>query len=139
LAQTNLGTHMILELYGCPFDLLDDEEFVRQSVREASERALSPLLKLSSHKFSPQGVTALGLLAESHISIHTWPEMGYAAADIFTCGTTAMPRLGGEYLVERFRAASHCLTVMPRGEIPSIHRAPNVIEHMEAQQCPALD
>jgi S-adenosylmethionine decarboxylase len=68
-----------------------------------------------THQFEPHGVTALGLLAESHISIHTWPEYGYAACDVFTCGQTANPQQACQYLVCVFRAARHSLTKMVRG------------------------
>ena len=113
---TPRSTHCILELHGCPTDLLNDHGFVRESVAQASKEGLSTLLELSSHKFDPQGVTVVGLLAESHISIHTWPECGYAAADVFTCGDTADPQRACQYLVERFRAASHQLLTVPRGQ-----------------------
>ncbi len=110
-----LGTHCILELYGCSPDLLNDVLFVRQSVEEASRHGVSTLLKLSSHQFLPQGVTAVALLAESHISVHTWPECGYAAIDIFTCGEDAQPRQACDFLVQRFAARDHSLMVLPRG------------------------
>jgi len=110
-----LGTHCILELYGCSPDLLNDALFVREAIEEASRQGLSTLLKLTSHQFYPQGVTAVGLLAESHLSIHTWPEFGYAAVDIFTCGEDAKPRQACEYLQERFEAREHSLLTLPRG------------------------
>ena len=69
-----VGKHCILELYDCD-----------------SSRAGATLLNLITHRFEPQGVTGLALLAESHISIHTWPESGYAAVDVFTCGDHTMP------------------------------------------------
>lgn len=87
-------------------------------MEQASEQSLSTLLKLSSHQFYPQGVTALALLAESHLSIHAWPEHGYAAVDIFTCGEDARPHQACEYLVERFAARQHSLVVLPRGLVP---------------------
>jgi S-adenosylmethionine decarboxylase len=68
-----------------------------------------------SHKFHPQGVTALGLLSESHISIHTWPEHGYAAADVFTCGDRANPQRACNYLLKAFEATRHSLTKLVRG------------------------
>lgn len=115
MIQDPVGTHCLIELHHCPFDLLNDEDHVRQAVVLASERALATLLKLSSHRFEPQGVTALGLLAESHISIHTWPENNYAAVDIFTCGDTADPRLAYGILVELFEPERHYMVVLERG------------------------
>jgi S-adenosylmethionine decarboxylase len=116
LHTTPRSIHCILELNGCPSDLLNDHAFVCEAVKQASEQGLSTLLDMSSHQFHPQGVTVVGLLAESHISIHTWPECGYAAVDVFTCGETADPHRACRYLVERFRAASHQLLIIPRGQ-----------------------
>lgn len=113
--MANIGTHCILELYGCPRTLLNDREFVKNAVRDATEHGLAALVGEVSHQFQPHGVTALGLLAESHISIHTWPEHGYAAADVFTCGETANPQRACVYLVRAFRAARHSLTKLVRG------------------------
>ena len=113
--MNTVGVHCILELKGCPSHLLDDEQLILETMIAASQRAMSTLLDITSHKFEPQGVTALALLAESHISIHTWPESGYAAVDIFTCGETARPRVACEHFVREFQAADHTLTVLPRG------------------------
>ena len=67
-----------------------------------------------SNKFEPQGVTAIALLAESHISIHTWPESNYSAIDIFTCGQNMLPELASQYLIEVFKAEEHSLRVIDR-------------------------
>ena len=105
--MANIGTHCIVELYGCPPELLDDHEFVKGAVREATDYGLATLMGEVSHHFEPQGVTALGLLAESHISIHTWPEHGYAAADIFTCGDRTDPQRAADFLIRKFQAERH--------------------------------
>ena len=81
-----VGKHCILELYGCDSSRLDDEAFLRDTITTAAKRAGATLLNLITHRFEPQGVTGLALLAESHISIHTWPEKGTLLLDIFTCG-----------------------------------------------------
>ena len=86
-----VGKHCILELYDCDKSKLDDEAFLRTTITTAAKRAGATLLNLITHRFEPQGVTGLALLAESHISIHTWPERGTAALDIFTCGDKARP------------------------------------------------
>ena len=67
-----------------------------------------------SNKFEPQGVTAIALLAESHISIHTWPESYYSAVDIFTCGQNMLPELASQYLIEALKAEEHSLRVIER-------------------------
>ena len=71
-----VGKHCILELYNCDPAKLDDEAFLRTAITSAAKRAGATLLNLITHRFEPQGVTGLALLAESHISIHTWPESG---------------------------------------------------------------
>jgi len=106
-----------LELFECPYDLLDDEEFIRQALTRAAEESGSTLISLTSHKFEPHGVTALGLLAESHISIHTWPEKGYAAADVFTCGLHCDPIKACRFLVKQLKALRHRRSVLQRGPI----------------------
>jgi S-adenosylmethionine decarboxylase len=99
-----VGKHCLVELHGCPAELLNDLDHVRQTLRDAAEHGMSTLLELTSRKFEPQGVTALALLAESHLSIHTWPEHGYAAVDAFTCGDTADPALCCRYIAEAMQA-----------------------------------
>ncbi len=114
------GIHYILELYGCSFAILDSEAFVLEAVSLAARTARCHVISMSSHKFSPQGVTAVALLQESHLSIHTWPERNYAAADIFTCGQAAAAHKACEQLTKRFDASRHTLLVVPRGLGPSI-------------------
>ena len=84
--------HILFTLKGCTKDLLNDEEFVRDIVYTASRKCKSTLLALHSHKFDPQGVTCVAMLAESHISIHTWPEKGMAVCDICLLYTSPSPR-----------------------------------------------
>lgn len=137
MTVTPVGTHCILELHGCSSDLLNDVLFVRDSIEQASAQSLSTLLELTSHQFYPQGVTAVGLLAESHLSIHTWPEHGYAAVDIFTCGEDAKPQRACQYLIEHFGARKHSLTVLPRGVgAPQRMPAADVELPREANLCP---
>ena len=110
-----IGTHCILELYDCPPEILDDLERIRDALRAAAKLAKSTLLSDTAHRFEPQGVTALGLLAESHISVHTWPELGYAAADVFTCGNECRPEQACEYLAQALQAGRFELRVQERG------------------------
>ena len=96
--------HILFTLKECNKSFLDDEQFVRDVVYKASVKCHSTLLALHSHKFDPQGVTCVAMLAESHISIHTWPETGMAVCDIFTCGDHTKPRKGVEYMKMMFNA-----------------------------------
>ena len=106
--------HLLLELYRSDFEKLNDESFLRCSLNNASKIAKAKVLNLISHKFEPQGVTAIALLAESHISIHTWPESNYSAIDIFTCGQNMMPEVASEYLIKSLMAKEHSLRVIER-------------------------
>ena len=96
--------HILFDLKDCPFHLLDDARFVRNSLFHASLLSESEIIKIDFHKFHPQGVTAFAMLADSHISIHTWPEKNVAKCDIFTCGEKCLPQLAVQYLTEAFKA-----------------------------------
>ena len=106
--------HLLLELYRCDYEKLNDESFLRCTLNRAAKLAKAKVLNLISNKFEPQGVTAIVLLAESHISIHTWPESNYSAVDIFTCGQNMMPELASQYLIESLKAEEHSLRVIKR-------------------------
>ena len=106
--------HLLLELYGCDSEKLNDESFLRCTLNRASKLAKATVLNLISNKFEPQGVTAIALLAESHISIHTWPESNYSAVDIFTCGKNMMPELASQCLIQSLMAEEHSLRVIER-------------------------
>ena len=96
--------HILFDLKDCPSELLDNEEHIRMSLYVAAKVSNSELLNINAHKFKPQGVTALAMLAESHLSIHTWPETGVAKCDIFTCGDKCLPEKAVEYMKEAFKA-----------------------------------
>ena len=106
--------HLLLELYKCDYDKLNDESFLRCSLNRAAKLANATVLNLISYKFEPQGVTAIALLSESHISIHTWPESSYSAIDIFTCGQNMLPELASQYLIDVLKAEEHSLRVFER-------------------------
>ena len=110
----NQSNHFLLELYRCDYEKLNDESFLRCTLNRSAKLAKATVLNLISNKFEPQGVTALALLAESHISIHTWPESNYSAVDIFTCGQNMQPELAGQYLIETLKAEEHFLRVIQR-------------------------
>ena len=112
--------HLLLELYGCDYEKLNDESFLRCSLNRAAKLAKATVLNLISNKFEPQGVTVIALLAESHISIHTWPESSYSAVDIFTCGQNMLPELASQYLIETLKAEEHFLRVIERNPPPAV-------------------
>ena len=106
--------HLLLELYRCDYEKLNDESFLRCTLNKGAKLANATVLNLISNKFEPQGVTAIALLAESHISIHTWPESNYSAVDIFTCGQNMLPELASKYLIEALKAEEHSLRIIER-------------------------
>ena len=81
-----VGTHLVLDAWQAPAELLNDPEQIRRALIDATSAGKGTLLDLYVHQFSPHGVTATATLAESHIAVHTWPEYGYFAADLFFCG-----------------------------------------------------
>ncbi len=106
--------HYLLELYRCDYEKLNDESFLRCTLNNAAKIANAKVLNLVSNKFEPQGVTAIALLAESHLSIHTWPEEHYSAVDIFTCGKNMKPDVSCKYLIQALMAGEHLLRVIHR-------------------------
>jgi S-adenosylmethionine decarboxylase len=108
-----MGKHYLLNLYGCPFDLLDDHLFIVELLNEAAFESGATVLNCVYHHFEPQGVTAVLLLAESHLSIHTWPEKGKAAVDCYTCGDTE-PKVACDIIIERLQAKQHEMTYIAR-------------------------
>ena len=127
ISSENIGRHCILELYQCDHAKLNDEAFIRTTITSSAKVAGATLMNLVTHSFKPQGVTGLALLAESHISIHTWPEIGYAAIDVFTCGDHTMPEKACKLLFQDFLAKNFSFKNIAR-EIPSgiqaLHREP---------------
>tara|TARA_Y100001978_G_scaffold79474_1_gene71228 strand:+ start:40 stop:468 length:429 start_codon:yes stop_codon:yes gene_type:complete len=108
------GNHLLLELYGCNREKLDDELYLRCQLNSAAKLAKASVLNIVSNKFEPYGVTAIALLAESHLSIHTWPESQYSAIDIFTCGRNMKPKLASQFLIESLEASNHILKTIAR-------------------------
>ena len=114
--------HLLLELYECDYEKLNDESFLRCTLNRAAKLANASVLNLISNKFEPQGVTAIALLAESHISIHTWPESYYSAVDIFTCGHNMLPELASQYLIDTLKAEEHSLRIIERNPPATVHK-----------------
>jgi S-adenosylmethionine decarboxylase len=110
-----VGKHAIYELLGANPNLLNNEEFVKTALTEAASTAGATLLSLVSYRFEPQGVTAIALLSESHISIHTWPEHGYAAIDCFTCGEHTDPESACHSMKYSFESTHGSMRLLKRG------------------------
>ena len=112
--SSHQSKHLLLDLYRCDYEKLNDESFLRCTLNRAAKLAKATVLNLISNKFEPQGVTVIALLAESHISIHTWPESNYSAVDIFTCGQNMLPEIASQYLIQVLEAEEHSLRVIER-------------------------
>ena len=110
-----LGIHLMLELTECNPELLDDLPYIKDAIIQAAEEVGAHIVGESFHQFHPQGVTGILAIAESHICIHTWPEHGYAAADIFTCGTSFEPRKAAQILIEKLESKKPSMTELSRG------------------------
>lgn len=110
-----LGIHLLLELKACDPNLLDDLEYVRGALLEAASSVGATVVGDTFHKFSPYGVTGIVAIAESHLCIHTWPEHGYAAADIFTCGDSLKPRKAAAVIVRKLKSREPTITEIRRG------------------------
>jgi len=110
-----LGKHLLLELKGCNKEVLNDVGFLKGALITAAGEAGAIVLGESFHQFNPQGVSGVVIIAESHLCIHTWPEYGYAAVDIFTCGNSVQPEKAAEILVGKLGSKSHSMMEIQRG------------------------
>jgi S-adenosylmethionine decarboxylase len=110
-----LGRHLVFELFGCDREALDDLPRLEEAMERGAVEAGATVVGKVFHKFAPQGVTGVIAIAESHISIHTWPELGYAALDIFTCATKTDPMKAYEAIAEVLRPQSTSVMELKRG------------------------
>lgn len=121
-----LGRHVLAEVYGCSFDILNDVRKVEAIMVNAALEAGAEIREVVFHKFSPQGVSGVVVISESHLAIHTWPELGYAAVDVFTCGDRVNPWDAVNYLKENFCAEDMDANEVERGNLRPLSRAVNI-------------
>jgi S-adenosylmethionine decarboxylase proenzyme len=110
----SIGTHLLVTLKGCSSDILNNENELAQLTRTAASATGATVLKVCSHQFAPQGVTAIAVLAESHASLHTYPESNKVFWDCFTCGSTCNPELSVRVLVDALKPKSITTQFVPR-------------------------
>lgn len=110
-----LGRHILCEAYGCDPEVLNDRERVESIMVEAALEAGAEVREVAFHQFSPQGISGVVVISESHLAIHSWPELGYAAIDVFTCGDTVNPWDACNYLISKFKAQNASTTEIKRG------------------------
>ncbi len=113
------GRHVLAELTGCPATVLNDVAELEKCFRRCAEKGGATLVSSHFHHFSPQGVSGVVVIAESHVTVHTWPEHGYAAVDVFTCGRPEV----AEAVMELIISALHAETI----HRTSFERGPNSI------------
>ena len=114
--MTALGQHILLELYDCPPDLLARPATSERILTAAATAMAATIIEARFHAFNPHGVSGVIVIAESHLTIHTWPEHGYAAVDIFSCGDLRLED-GIQLLLREFRAGRSARRDVPRGII----------------------
>lgn len=114
-----LGRHLIAEYADCTEGKLTDPEFLEKCMREAVLKSGATIVRSVFHRYAPQGVSGVVVIAESHMSIHTWPEYNYAAVDFFTCGESVDPYEAHGYLKEMLGSSGAVVKELKRG-IPSV-------------------
>ncbi|MCL1917161.1 MAG: adenosylmethionine decarboxylase [Peptococcaceae bacterium] len=121
-----LGRHVLAEIYECSFDLLNDVDKVEKIMVNAALEAGAEVREVVFHKFSPQGVSGVVVISESHLAVHTWPELGYAAVDVFTCGDKVNPWDACYYVSESFESGRVSAKEYKRGMGQIIPNAANM-------------
>lgn len=111
----SLGKHLVIELYSCDSQILSDVRKVEDIMVEATKKTKARIIDVVFHTFSPFGISGVVVIAESHLSIHTWPEYGFASIDIFTCGPKTNPWIAYKLLVKRFKAKQSTAMELKRG------------------------
>lgn len=111
----SLGNHLIIELYNCNQEQINDARGVEDALIKAVELSGAKIVQSVIHQFNPHGISGVIVIEESHFSVHTWPEYGYCALDIFTCGEEIDYHSALQYLKEQFKAQNLSVTEMKRG------------------------
>jgi len=112
-----MGRHVIAELWQCDFDKLNDMDFIEQTFVDAALKSGAEVREVAFHKFAPQGVSGVVIISESHLTIHSFPEHGYASVDVYTCGDLD-PTIAAKYIAESLGSTSSELVEIPRGMGP---------------------
>ena len=111
-----LGRHVLVELFGCKPNLLNDVVYIKKSMEQAARKAAATIINSTFHHFTPYGVSGVVVIQESHLAIHTWPEYGFAAVDVFTCGDSVDPWQAYKVLEVAFEANHGAAIEMGRGQ-----------------------
>jgi S-adenosylmethionine decarboxylase proenzyme len=117
MTKLSLGKHILVDYYGCNNLVVDDLNLVKSYLLEAARIAKATILTDVFHRFSPQGVSGVVVIGESHLAIHTWPEFEVASIDIFTCSDKMKPFEAIDYLFKSFQAKNYDFQEIKRGHI----------------------
>ena len=117
-----LAIHIIGELFSTSKSI-NDLKFIKKVMLDAAKRAGLTILNSKFHKFKPQGVSGFIMISESHLSVHTWPESGYVAVDVFTCGEPSQCRTAYDYIISVLKPSHHSEMVIKRGRFNE-HKEP---------------
>lgn len=120
MAMKALGRHLLAEFYECNPEILDDLNIVEEYMKQSADVAGATIVNWTFHRFNPQGVSGVVVIAESHLAIHTWPEYGYAAIDLFTCGESVDPWKAFNFLKDKFQAQRVDVKEVQRGKYEEI-------------------
>lgn len=120
--ESSLGSHLLIEMFGCKGELLEKENHVGQAMMDAATDSKATIVADSFHEFKPYGVSGAVIIQESHYTIHTWPEHGYAAVDLFYCGGTVLVHRAVETLRDRFQPERIKFLVVRRGVESEVSR-----------------
>jgi S-adenosylmethionine decarboxylase len=113
-----MGRHVISELWGCNTDKLNDMKFIEETFVNAALNAGAEIREVAFHKFAPHGVSGVVIISESHLTIHSFPEHGYASIDVYTCGDRIDPNVAATYIAEALGADKNESIEVPRGMGP---------------------
>lgn len=120
--SNTLGRHILVEFFGCNPNIMNDVIQIETSMVDAAVKSQATVINSTFHHFSPYGVSGVVVIQESHLAIHTWPEYGYAAVDVFTCGPDVNPWIAYDFLKERFEAKHGSAMEINRGQIDLLER-----------------
>ena len=115
--ETYLGRHILAEFFECDPNTLNSLEKIEKNMLDAALECGATIVQKCFHMFNPYGVSGVVIIAESHLAIHTWPELGYAAVDLFTCGSSCDPKVAYEFLKKVFNSKRATFTELKRGII----------------------
>lgn len=113
-----MGRHVIAELWGCPEEALNDLHSIERTLVNAALEAGAEVREVAFHKFAPQGVSGVVIISESHLTIHSFPEHGYASIDVYTCGDRIDPNVACDYITKALKATRLESVEVPRGVGP---------------------